>query len=259
MTESTFATSGTDTIAYEVTEPGGIPVVLIHGWGSSKRDWDGVIQHLVPEFTVLTLDLPAHGESTTSAESVTIVQMADDVAAAMDAAGIERAAIVGHSMGGAIAAEFAARYPARASVLIGADTWHYLQLYPKQDEAGVDAFASSFAVDFPASVDALVEMSSIPSTPDEVKDEVRKSTLAVDLPLALTELVDLLRWDLDGALARVTAPIVSLVSDELVSDEAIDQYSGRMRFVRFPGVSHYLELEDPEGTARHLASAVRGL
>ena len=258
MPEPHTFTCGEHTIVYSVTEPGGTPLVLIHGWGSTSADWDGVIAALGDSYTVLTFDLPGHGGSTTSGDSVTITQMADDVAAAMDAVGLERAAIVGHSMGGAIAAEFAARYPSRASLLIGADTWHYLQLYPKQDEAGVEAFAGSFGVDFASSVDDLVEMSSIATTPEEIKAHVRRSTLAVSMPLGLTELVDLLRWDLDGALARVEAPVISIVSRDLVSDEAIKRYSDRMKFVPFGGVSHYLELEDPQGTARLLDQAITG-
>jgi pimeloyl-ACP methyl ester carboxylesterase len=256
MTTSKTIVSGPDNIAYSVNNPNGTAVVLIHGWGCSSSDWNGVITALGDQYTTLTLDLPGHGGSTSSANIVSIGQMADDVAAAMDDAGIERAVIVGHSMGGAVAAEFAARYPARASLVIGADSWHYLQLYPKQEESGVEEFAGSFGIDFPASVDALVAMSSIASTPDDIKEHVRRSTLSVAMPLGLTELVDLLQWDLDAVLSNIQAPLVSIVSDDLVSDEAIERYADRMTFVRFPGVSHYLLLEDPTGSAGRIKDAI---
>jgi pimeloyl-ACP methyl ester carboxylesterase len=256
MTPSKAVISGPDEIVYSINNPNRTPVVLIHGWGCSSKDWDGVIKSMGDQYTTLTLDLPGHGGSTSSSNVVSIRQMADDVAAAMDDAGIDRAVIVGHSMGGAIAAEFAARYPARASLVIGADTWHYLQLYPKQEEAGVEDFAGTFAVDFRASVDALVEMSSILSTPDDIKQQVRRSTLSVEMPLGLTELVDLLRWDLDSVLAKIKVPVVSIVADDLVSDEAIERYADRMTFVRFQGVSHYLLLEDPSGSADRIKDAI---
>ncbi|MBO68217.1 MAG: alpha/beta hydrolase [Acidiferrobacteraceae bacterium] len=92
-------------------------VVFIHGTGMDHTVW------LLPSrffahhnFNVLATDLPGHGNSMGPAPP-SIEHMADEVVAAMDAAGISSSAIVGHSMGSLIALSLAARYPTRARSL----------------------------------------------------------------------------------------------------------------------------------------------
>lgn len=99
-----------------------LPVaVLIHGAQQDHSCWtiqaDGLAQH---GFTVLAPDLPGHGRSDGS-PLASIEEMADWIVALLDAAGIEEAMLVGHSMGSLIAIEAALRYPERVSrlVLIG--------------------------------------------------------------------------------------------------------------------------------------------
>ena len=96
-------------------------VVFIHGAGMDHTVWVLPSRYFARHgYNVLSLDLPGHGRSQGTAE-ITIDGMADAVIAAMDAAGVSPAALVGHSMGSLVALNAAARYPdhARALVLIG--------------------------------------------------------------------------------------------------------------------------------------------
>ena len=106
------------TISY-VAEGGGPPVVLVHGFASSVQgNWraPGIIEALVAAGRrVVALDCRGHGESGKphDPEAYGGTAMADDVIAVMEHEGIERADLVGYSMGGFIAASLVVRHPER--------------------------------------------------------------------------------------------------------------------------------------------------
>ncbi|NMJ41987.1 alpha/beta fold hydrolase [Roseomonas sp. JC162] len=104
-----------------VTEAGeGPPLLLLHGLFGSGQNWGAIRRALAPRFRVLTPDLRNHGASPRAAE-MSYADMAADIAGAMDAAGISRAAVLGHSMGGKAAMALALSHPQRVDRLVVAD------------------------------------------------------------------------------------------------------------------------------------------
>jgi pimeloyl-ACP methyl ester carboxylesterase len=79
----------------------GEPVILVHGITESAASFEPVTQRLASTHEVITLDLRGHGESGL-AERYDLSSMASDVAAVIDAAGVEPPHLVGHSLGGAV-------------------------------------------------------------------------------------------------------------------------------------------------------------
>lgn len=88
-------------------------VVLLHGYLESMLVWDDFVPLLYKHLRVVTLDLPGHGISVINGECHTMEFLADTVADAMAALGIERYTVVGHSMGGYVALALCERYPER--------------------------------------------------------------------------------------------------------------------------------------------------
>jgi pimeloyl-ACP methyl ester carboxylesterase len=89
----------------------GEPVVLIHGLGATWRCWMPVIDALAAHHEVFAFDLPGFGRSRALEDEVapTVVNLADALARQLDELGLERAHLVGNSMGGWIALELARR------------------------------------------------------------------------------------------------------------------------------------------------------
>lgn len=92
-------------------------VILIHGFGGDLDNWQFTYDALAAERTVYALDLPGHGESTKRLARGDLDELAGAVIAFMDALSIDRAHLVGHSMGGAVAVTIARRVPARVATL----------------------------------------------------------------------------------------------------------------------------------------------
>ncbi|MGB2695149.1 MAG: alpha/beta fold hydrolase [Dehalococcoidia bacterium] len=101
----------------------GEPVVLIHGLNGSTFGFRYTIPELARSFRVVAFDLKGCGYSARPAKSdYSLTAHAELVAHAMAALGIERAAVVGHSLGGAIAMRLASRFPQRVERLILVDS-----------------------------------------------------------------------------------------------------------------------------------------
>lgn len=97
------------------------PVVLVHGFGISSSYFVPAAERIAANFAVYAPDLPGHGNSDTPSKPLNIPQLADALAAWMDAVGLTRVSLVGNSMGCQVAVDAAVRYPERVDrlVLIG--------------------------------------------------------------------------------------------------------------------------------------------
>lgn len=93
-------------------------IVLLHGYLESMTIWEEFAYQLTPHARVITLDLPGHGISMIKGEVHSMEMLADTVSAMLEALGVERCTLVGHSMGGYVALAFAERHPEQLEGLV---------------------------------------------------------------------------------------------------------------------------------------------
>ena len=109
MTEK-FIMAGTTPMHVADSERGQKCIVLLHGYLESMLVWDEFISLLKDEMRVVVLDLPGHGVSMINGETHTMEYLADCVGLTMEALGVEKYSIVGHSMGGYVALAMLDKY-----------------------------------------------------------------------------------------------------------------------------------------------------
>ena len=107
---------GAGNTAWEL-EGSGPAVALIHGFGLNRRMWQWQLPALTPYFRVLTYDLLGHSESASPEGTPDLAMFSGQLLRLMDRCGVERAAVVGFSLGGMIARRFALEHPDRLSAL----------------------------------------------------------------------------------------------------------------------------------------------
>ena len=104
-------------LAYATLGDGEEVVVLVHGYGGDKNSWLFVQEKLAEGRTVHALDLPGHGESAKDVGDGGLDELARAVIGFLDAVGVPRAHLVGHSLGGAVVTAVAAAAPDRVRSL----------------------------------------------------------------------------------------------------------------------------------------------
>ena len=105
-------------VSYAGAGTDGDVVLLIHGYGGDRNSWLFLQEPLAARYRVYALDLPGHGTSAKDVGDGGLDVLADAVTGLLDAVGTERAHLVGHSMGGAVALAVAARDPRIASLTL---------------------------------------------------------------------------------------------------------------------------------------------
>lgn len=98
----------------------GQPLVVVHGLFGSASNWRNVALKWENDFAVWGVDLRNHGNSF-HRQGMSYQQQAEDLLSWLDNAGLDKVCLLGHSMGGKVAMEFALRYPSRVEKLIIAD------------------------------------------------------------------------------------------------------------------------------------------
>jgi len=237
----------------------GTPLVLIMGIGYDATLWG---LHQIPafsrEFQVIAFDNRDVGRSSQATGPYTVADMADDVAGLLDGLGIDRAHVLGISMGGMIALEFALRYPERLDRLIltgtGAGTgrakfdpisiWNFVK---QHDTTGLTFAAQQFlwlfSTDFCRNHQAVDEtLALLGSNPNPVSPEAYARQADAYVQHDALDRVGKIKARtlvVTGERDRLTPP---WIGRELA--EAIP--GAKFHLVEGPGASHVLPLERPD-------------
>lgn len=248
------AVFGNSLIHYVTAGQGGTPLVLVHGWGGDHHFWQGQIGPLAQERTVVAVDLLGHGLSGKPKVLYTQRSFADSLIVVMDQAGIDRAVLVGHSMGGSVIRQAALRYPERVAGLILVDgalfdppeDYGALLTWQLQMEGFVNNFRTPSADVFTWE---FLESLHTEETPEEVKKIIRDTVLATPNHVrvsAMEEFVNPEVWR--GGPVHAPTLAVYAVSPDLPPD--FESYLQREfpnhAYHLWDGPGHFIMMERPD-------------
>lgn len=97
-------------LSYEEIGSGGMPLLFVHGLRCDRKDFSRQIERFGQERRVVAVDLRGHGKSDRPEGDHSVPTFADDLARLCSEIELERPMVVGHSMGGQVALDLAARY-----------------------------------------------------------------------------------------------------------------------------------------------------
>lgn len=178
----------------------GPPVVFLHGAGGTHQHWLYQVRDL-GQAPTYALDLPGHGRSEGAGRD-SIAAYGDWVVAFLDVAGLERAVLVGHSMGGGIALDLALRIPSRLAGLGLVATGARLRVAP--------AILEGLRQDPEAAVQLISEWAFGPETPAEMARLGRRQMRALPPEVIYGDFVACDAYDVLHQVGQIVAPAVVL-------------------------------------------------
>ena len=244
-------------LAYERRGKGS-PLVLLHGFPLDHHLWDEVVPLLEDTFDVILPDLRGFGESTTVDSPYSMDDYASDIAGLLDQLGVQKAAIVGHSMGGYAALAFARLYPERVSGL-GLVSSQVLADAPERKEGRYKSAADVSA----NGIESVVATMTPKFTSDERLQSYARISMEQQQPAAYVGALKAMaeRADSTALLPSFSFPVVIVHGDTdalIPIDRAreVKEALPQAHLVEISGAGHIPMLEAKEKTAealKHLA------
>lgn len=236
----------------------GTPLVLIHGFPLDHHLWDEVAPLLEDSFDIILPDLRGFGNSTMIDSPHTMDDYASDIASLLDRLNIQKAAIVGHSMGGYVALAFARLYPNRVSGL-GLVSSQVLADPPERKEGRYKSAADVSA----NGIGGVVETMTPKFTPDEKLQSYARASMERQQPAAYIGALKAMaeREDSTPLLSSFHFPVVIVhgEADSLISIDRAREVKAALpqaHLVEISGAGHMPMMEAKEKTAealKHLA------
>lgn len=244
-------------------QPGGIPLLLLHGFTDSWHSFEPVLPLLPPAFDVIAVTHRGHGDSDHPASGYRDADFAADAVGVLDALGIDRAVVVGHSLGAVIAQRIAIDYPDRvlAAVFVGGFG------IPSQS-AALAAFAAEVAdLDDPIDLQYVREFqlstTTRPLSPLLLDTFVAES-LKVPARIWREVMAELVKTDLAPGLGRIVAPALIMWGDgDGVATRAEQDFTARevpgARLNVYPGTGHAVHWDEPQHFVDDLVAFVEAV
>lgn len=249
-------------INYADTGSGEETVLLLPGLGMSHLTWAVHAEALAPRYRVLSVDPRGSGLSESPDHPYTAATAAADVGAVLDAAGVERAHLVGQSMGGMIAQDFTLAAPERVRSLTLVSTYAAIDTWSRRVLAGRRGLieAGGLPLQFSISVFFVFSPRAFRQIPEFIEGiETRLATNPPDEAAYLRQIDFCLGHDARAGLPQVTAPTLVVAGREDFITSAIQNRElaamiPGARYEEFDDCSHGLIWERPERFGKVLAA-----
>jgi pimeloyl-ACP methyl ester carboxylesterase len=268
----TYATAADGVRLYYEEAGSGTPIVFVHEFGGNYRSWEAQMRFFSRRHRVLTYAARGYAPSDIPAEVARYSQRiaCDDIAAVMDAAGIDRAHVVGLSMGGFATLHFGLNHPQRAHSLVaagagyGAEKQHEayfrqvsLDVASQFEALGAEAFAETYAL-----AAARIEFQNKdPRGWQEFKTELKKhSPLGAANTMRGVQALRPSIYDLEAGFRAMQVPTLVIVGDE--DDHCLQPGLYLKRTIPACGLvvmaktGHACNIEEPDLFNQHVADFI---
>jgi len=248
-------------------QPDAEVVILLHGFTADKNNWLRFTENVAPKYRVIAIDWPAHGESTfTEKADYTLVTQANRLKMIVDRLNIEKAHVVGNSMGGAIAAIFASYYPEHTRTLTlmnsgGADNPNTFSKLEKGLKEGKNILVVEKPEDFDNAF--ALGMSKPPTIPWFLKSAMaeRSAQRSERFKYVFEQLYTGIEGKGTDYLARIQAPTLIMWGQEdhildVGNASIFDEVIPNSQVLIYEGIGHLPMLEAPEQSAHDIVSFI---
>ncbi len=252
-----FATVAGRSIYYIQQGRQGLPVIFVHGSGGNHLVWGNQVRALGAVAQAIAIDLPGHGKSEPPG-CTTVRAYTDVVLRLLDALHFDRAVVVGHSLGGAIAQTFGLTYSERTAGLGLVGTGARLRVLPAILE-GVLTPAS-----FEETMRLVVDYSYAPGLDAEMRRRAEEEFRACAPQVTHDDFAACDAFDVMTRVSEIRAPTVIICGrqDRLTPIKYSEYLASKIansRLVLVDGAGHSVMIEQPDAVNQALIEFVKGI
>ena len=243
--ESKFAKLDGARIHYKSYGKGNEALVLVHGWSCNLDNWRDQIPDLAKRNRVIALDLPGHGQSDKPQIAYTMDLFANAIDAVMRDAKVERAVIVGHSMGTPVARQFYRKYPQKTLAILIVDG----SLRPFGTKEMREGFVAMFRS--PGYKEAGKQMLAQMGKTLSPADQERINTSFANTPQhVIVSAMESMNEDSLYGPDKINVPVLAIIAKAPFWPPDTEQFFRSLapdfEFHQWEGVGHFLMMERPK-------------
>ena len=244
--DSRYATLDGARIHYQNYGKGRDAMVLIHGWTCNLTCWRDQVPDFAKRNRTIALDLPGHGQS----DKPEIVYSIDLFARAIDAvmrdAGVERAVLVGHSMGTPVARQFYRKFPQKTLAIVIVDGG----LRPFGDKKMRDNFVAVFrSANYKDVANQMFAQMGGPNLGAETQERIKTSFVNTPQHVIVSAMEGMNDDSLYGP-DKISVPVLAILAKSPFWQPDTEQFfrslAPNLEFQMWEGVGHYLMMEKPK-------------
>jgi pimeloyl-ACP methyl ester carboxylesterase len=221
---------------------GGLPVLFAHSFAGDLSHWTAALEYLKRERRAVAFDFSGHGRSP-NAVRYSYDELAKDIGAVADAQQLERFVLAGHSMGAAIAVEFAAQHPKRVEALVLVDPPPAPGAIPA---AQIQQISAALDQDPYAVVEQFWKQQMFIDTHAEVKQKLLAGLHKLSRTAAIDLTREALAVDSSAPLRRYAGPKFAIVTPRNDEPLSLHQTVPDVRHVVIKGTGHWIHLDKPD-------------
>jgi pimeloyl-ACP methyl ester carboxylesterase len=241
-------------------DPDGMPVLMLHGWSDSWRSFEPVLDHLPAGVRAIAATQRGHGDADRPVEGYAPADFAADAVALLDSLEIERAVVVGHSMGAWVAERIALDHPDRVDGVVLAGAIGPVDANPATPELLelVSGFADPVDPDFVREFQLSTTERPLPAGQLDV---FVAESLKLPARVWRAAAEGFPRGDFYGELTAIAAPALLIwgdrdaISPRAEQDRLAEAIPGA-RLSVYEGTGHAVHWEEPERFAADVAAFV---
>ena len=237
-------------IYYEMAGDGE-SLLLIHGLGSSTRDWEEQVPNFSQKYQVITLDLRGHGKTDKPKGPYSMRMFAEDIAELLKKLGIKSTHVLGISLGGGIAFQFAVDYPNLVKSLIVVNAG--IEIPIDSFKMKLEAFKRTFIVKLVGMKKmgkVLAPRLFIKPEQEDLREKLVERWAENDKKAYLSAMRALIGWSVRDQINKIKCPTLVIGSDEDYAPSSIkEEYTALLsnaKFIEIQDARHAVPIEKPK-------------
>lgn len=240
-----FAKLDTMRVRYQNYGDGKEAVVFIHGWSCNLNFWKANIPAFANQSRVIAIDLPGHGQSDKPQVTYSMDLFARAIDAVLIDAGVERATLVGHSMGAPVIRQFYRKYPDKTRALVIVDG----SLRPFSNPEQMKQFLEPFrGPNYKEQAERMIGFVSQAVKDKKTLEEIRAAMMSTPQHVmvgAFEAMLDDAIWKED----KINAPTLAVMAKQPQWNAEYEKFARDLvpgiDYQMWEGVSHFLMMDEP--------------